>query len=257
MNKIPGWPFLISRNRTLDYTVVVAPVFLIQAGQAYLLRDWIRSQSNQKIYINKIDHPEFGVLSIVFRRVNATDEAGNLKKDEVGRPISWIDGLVFQEDLDGYGIDEELFKEGYPTLYKAYQLFWDSDEYSQPASSSPIDVSLPPGQFLHKVIYPDKQKSDWSATKEKQSKQRQKLHRDRDAAQKKIRLGSLYAAIGALIVLAFIGLLIFILVMPLAFFSSLYLLPLLLGFYFLSIGISMVVKNQHLTKNIDYQLKHI
>jgi hypothetical protein len=60
-----AWPFLISRNRTIDYKVIVAPDFLVQTGQENILGNVPGEQVTEKPVYHKLKS-DGGVLSLIF-----------------------------------------------------------------------------------------------------------------------------------------------------------------------------------------------
>ncbi len=232
MNTILGWPFLISRNRVLDYSVIVAPDFLIQAGQEQYLRSWIGDQTSQYIAVSEVKHPRLGTLSIVFRKFEAVDENNNILKDEHGRPILWIDGLIFRESIQGFTVSEEQLDKGYSKLFEVYEKFWESDENIQAISSSPMEIKLSPGQFEYSINNPANKKSEWNSTVEVRKKRLQQLLDEQIEVQKNLRLGFIYILIGIPTLL------------------------ILIGFYLLPKGIIIVIKNQQLLNDINIRLQN-
>ncbi|NEQ12001.1 MAG: WD40 repeat domain-containing protein, partial [Moorea sp. SIO4E2] len=101
---INAWPFLVSRNRYLDYRTVVAPDFICDAKIANLLARVTDGDLTEpgKGFIRQIAGTEAGDFTIVFRIIQATEkdlnskEGDDILKDEFGRKIYLIEGVVIQ-----------------------------------------------------------------------------------------------------------------------------------------------------------------
>ena len=69
-----AWPFVITRNQTLDYRTLIAPRFLIDAGRVgVLIREAdARGDHPWPVTWQDVRDPKAGDLRLVFRSVAAT-----------------------------------------------------------------------------------------------------------------------------------------------------------------------------------------
>src|SRR5947207_2819745 len=100
---IKAWPFLISRNRVFDYRPIVVPQPLLEKKTSTLLAEVAGgslSAPDTATY-REVRSRLIGSMSLVFRVVRAEQHHVGLSgskplKDEVGRPINLIEGLVLE-----------------------------------------------------------------------------------------------------------------------------------------------------------------
>src|SRR4028118_1153524 len=73
---IEAWPFLVSRNRYLDYRTVVAPKFICEAGISNLLARVADGDLTQSgcAYTRRVQGSKAGDFSIIFQVVEATEK---------------------------------------------------------------------------------------------------------------------------------------------------------------------------------------
>ena len=151
METIRAWPFLISRNRTLDYKIIMAPDFLVESDHSFLLQ-YVTEQETTKPVFRKVTMPKLNNLSIVYRVIRANIN-GNVLKDEFGRPILWIEGFVFQENIGPYEITERAFDQARDRIQQAFQEFWNIKFDSDFATifSGAIRITGNPRENYHKL----------------------------------------------------------------------------------------------------------
>ncbi|XWK90052.1 MAG: hypothetical protein U7127_08395 [Phormidium sp.] len=145
MMTIQAWPFLISRNQSIDYKTVVAPDFIAQAKIRSLLGKVSEEylSESEDISIREIQTSEVGKFTVVFRSVKARSNDIGKNRDEVlkdpfGREIYWLEGLVFQGSINqiynkngkSYKIDETSLEQAHISLQEKYRNFWNEDELS-------------------------------------------------------------------------------------------------------------------------------
>lgn len=145
---IKAWPFLVTRNQSIDYKTVVAPDFISLANIRSLLNK--ASDDNlcepEKVYIRWIKGSKAGDFTIVFRVTKARKanigESGNDElKDPFGREIDVIEGLVFREQPDGIlgKIKQTHLQQARKELKEKYIEFWNKDKISD---SNAYDIDL-------------------------------------------------------------------------------------------------------------------
>ena len=170
MRNFLAWPFLISRNQHIDYRVIVAPDFLVQSGQSQLISRWTQNQDSHGIVINKTTHSTYGVLSIVFRQSPAKTKRNETFRDNVGRPILWIEGLVFNGDIEEHLVPTKILDEIRQKLEATYQEFWDNGERFNTVTSATIEISLPFSNTIEPVNLVTNKGFEWRSTTEKKQK---------------------------------------------------------------------------------------
>lgn len=160
-------PFLVSRNRYLDYRTVVAPQFICQAGISNLLARAADSEliESEDVFYRQIQGSKIGDFSIVFRVVKARRKNGNfleeIAKDQFGREIYWMEGFVLQ-DIDKPAVGKADFEKLHQFLSSKYEQFWDLTEPEPALPSSTISLAADnsvPVQQLPVFKVPSKSRS--------------------------------------------------------------------------------------------------
>ncbi|MEP0922310.1 hypothetical protein [Leptolyngbya sp. ST-U4] len=159
--KIQVYPFLVSRNRTLDYRTVVAPRFLCDNGAAHELARAAGGRltpPGHAVYRKiQIIPPEN--LILVFRVIesnqqeiysNASDET---LTDPFGREILWIEGFIVKNKINLLNLTVEAFEIVHKQLLSSYRLFWESTDLFEVAviPSEVIDLDITANN-LKKII---------------------------------------------------------------------------------------------------------
>ena len=145
-------PFLVSRNRTLDYRTVVAPRFMCDNGVAHELA---------KAAGGSLTLPEYAVcreiqltppttLILVFRVVESNQQEiySNASKepltDPFGREILWIEGFILEDKINLPNLTLNLFEIIHRQLLPSYRLFWESTDLFEVAviPSEVIDLDI-------------------------------------------------------------------------------------------------------------------
>ena len=135
-----AWPFLISRNKVLDYRTVVAPDFMRENQTAPLLA---------KSAGGTFTEPNTAVLStipnakvtLVFRVLTARaqylakyeNKEDDTLRDSDGRPIKLIEGIVLRGLNREISITADIFDEVHRQLQNDFQRFWEE---------TPLDTSI-------------------------------------------------------------------------------------------------------------------
>jgi len=144
---IKVWPFLVSRNRYLDYRTIVAPEWLCEENIPNLLSRVADGQLTElghaifrEVYGSKAKD-----FSVIFRvRTATTQDIGSqeqdrheILKDPFGRDIYLIEGLVLKEMNPSF-ISQEILEEVCKLLtdfYQGYSKFWGCNDPPQVISS--------------------------------------------------------------------------------------------------------------------------
>lgn len=192
MTRFKAWPFLVSRNRTSGYKVVVAPNFMVESGQSNLLANLVVGEPTQKPVYREVNLPTLGSMSIVYRVVYARGNQA-LLDDEFGRPILWIEGLVFREKVGNYDITEQLLDKARLQTNNAFQEFWNSDEFATKASEG-IEIHLQQATVsapIQKIEQPiDETHSGWTTDSKDNLRYRYtELIQEREGADRNYKIG--------------------------------------------------------------------
>ncbi|NET65308.1 MAG: hypothetical protein F6K63_13335 [Moorea sp. SIO1G6] len=148
---INAWPFLVSRNRYLDYRTVVAPDFICDAKIANLLARVTDGDLTEpgKGFIRQIAGTEAGDFTIVFRIIQATEkdlnskEGDDILKDEFGRKIYLIEGVVIQgiKSKNQVSISNQKLEDVHQRLTEGYTEFWEHIDPHPAIASSILSLS--------------------------------------------------------------------------------------------------------------------
>ncbi|MFB2836530.1 hypothetical protein [Floridanema evergladense] len=141
---IKVWPFLVSRNRMLDYRTVVAPDFICNAGIAKLLARVAEGNLTERgcAIRRRIEGSDAGDFTIVFRVVYAREKhinpnGGNeVLKDSFGREIDLLEGVVFKE-VGEIDVKEVELEKAHKLLTKSFKNFWG---WKEPHSAIPSEA---------------------------------------------------------------------------------------------------------------------
>ena len=135
---IQTWPFLVSRNQSIDYKTVVAPDFIADAKIRSLLARVTEGDltDERKANIRWVEVPD-DKFTVVFRVVKAKKkdigESGNeVLKDPFGREIYLVEGLVIRKEPDKLtGKIRKIHLElAHKDMTEKYRKFWHESEIS-------------------------------------------------------------------------------------------------------------------------------
>lgn len=145
---IKAWPFLVSRNKSIDYQTVVAPKFICDEGIHNILSLATKGELTEPTdaYIRAIEFSRNRSYIIVYQVVNATEQDINplgekaLITDDFGRGIYLIKGFVLEEKYDKEDIEDMIRKQDIDDLYhkqlrEYYTQFWQKNSLTPPISS--------------------------------------------------------------------------------------------------------------------------
>lgn len=196
MSEFAAWPFLVSRNKTVDYRVILAPDFMVSSGHSHLLANWASGQESSQPIRREVSNPQTGNLSIVFRIIKAQSNAASIK-DEFGRPILRIEGLVFRENTQNYNITEQLLDKINALTQIPFQRFWSSGSDFAVIPSSAVGVSLTE-RIASKPIAPQEPVAGWSTTRSQTqvSEKYSELQQMRESADRNYKIGLACSIIG-------------------------------------------------------------
>jgi hypothetical protein len=143
---IEAWPFLVSRNRYLDYRTVVAPKFICEAGISNLLARVADGDLTQSgcAYIRRVQGSKAGDFSIIFQVVEATEKDINPEgenqviKDQFGREIYLLEGILVKQFGD-VNVTQEYLEKAHDMLVISYRQFWN---WTAPRSAIPSEALL-------------------------------------------------------------------------------------------------------------------
>lgn len=155
-----GWPFLVGRNKYLDYRTIVAPDFLCALQSTSLLARATEGDVTPRgeALMRHLIGTKAGDLTILYQihQAPATwldPKAGDeILKDSFGREIVLIVGLVIQEKIDGFRFHQQAFDDMQASLQEAFRLFWDQEKPPPVIPSHPHSLaeqrSSPPLKIL-------------------------------------------------------------------------------------------------------------
>ncbi|MEZ4865989.1 MAG: hypothetical protein R3C14_32035 [Caldilineaceae bacterium] len=130
-----AWPFLVSRNRLLGYRTVVAPDFMVTAEMAGLLANEVEGNITPTPVCHVLATTQAGTLTLFYRVRNATLIDPSLR-DEAGRPILWIEGVVFKGDHHDSQVTNEDLERVHGQLQEGYRRFWGQNSANYPVEPS-------------------------------------------------------------------------------------------------------------------------
>ena len=143
---IQAWPFLVSRNRYLGYQTVVAPGFMVEADITGLLANHVGGEPSDYPQYVELPRTKVGNLAVVYRVVRATDQDVVLR-DESGRPILWIEGVVLQNPVKNITFPGDVLKEAHRRVESDYREFWEQINEGPVRRSLPFLLSIDPNQI--------------------------------------------------------------------------------------------------------------
>ncbi len=153
-----AWAFLVSRNRYLDYTTIVAPDFMCQAKATKLLANAAIGELTgfDRVLYREIHQSHLGDLTLIFRILKATatllepeaEEA--VLKDAFGREIHLIEGIVLR-GIEPIQITLEDLEKAHQQAKQAYRQFWNCLEPRAASCSHSFMLQNPNNQAWLKV----------------------------------------------------------------------------------------------------------
>jgi hypothetical protein len=135
------WPFLVSRNRYLGYQTVVAPSFMVEANITGLLAHQVGGEPSDYPQYLELPKTKVGDLSAIYRIVRAADE-NMVFRDESGRPILWIEGVVLRELAQHITFSDDVLQEAHRRVESEYQQFWKQTSEGPVRRSTPFSIDI-------------------------------------------------------------------------------------------------------------------
>lgn len=142
MKNLDCWPFLVSRNRHLDYRTIVAPDFMCEVGAASILAETVGGSLTAKnvAFYLEIHKSKVGRLTIVFRVIETTledmeIEGSGVLKDKQGREILLREGIVIKGLVPDVIVTKDALEIAHGMIIQPYREFWECSR-SEPASPS-------------------------------------------------------------------------------------------------------------------------
>lgn len=207
MTRFKAWPFLVSRNRTSGYRVVVAPNFMVESGQSSLLANLVVGEPTPKPVYREVNLPTLGSISIVYRVVYAENDE-SLLTDEFGRPILWIEGLVFRERVENYNVTEQLLDKARLQTKNTFKEFWNSDKFATEGSED-IEIHLQqaavstPIRKIEQPIYEGSHVGWTTYSKDSLLHRYTELRQERKSADRNYKIGLACSLVGIPLILVF------------------------------------------------------
>lgn len=139
--KSVAWPFLVSRNRTVDYGTVVIP--------EHLSRSRLMLELPRVVDVELTEHVAYASVSVEGRpltlgyRVVRAEQDGCAFADSVGRAIHWIEGVILQGEGRRLADESAVFARVREGLLPHYLAFWGGA--SAPLFSAQLSVDIRTG----------------------------------------------------------------------------------------------------------------
>ena len=154
-------PFLVSRNRTLDYRTIVAPDFICRNGISSLVSRVAGGDFTEQgtAVARKVKGSKAGDFTVVFRVLAALesdlDGQGSDKRlrDQFGREIYLIEGFVFKglKEASEIRLTNHDIDAVHRQLMEQYRQFWKDVEPPQAFPSAPFRLSVDQSGFQLKI----------------------------------------------------------------------------------------------------------
>jgi len=165
-----AWPFVVTRNRLLDWRPIVAPDFMIAKGGEYLLvhgADPGDGPTPSPLFERILSSERYGDLTLLARSLQATADliGGSPQQqllDQAGRPIQLIEGLVLPGRHPGCTVRwAGQFGHVDALAHQAFPAFWQSeDEAAAPVPSLPLTETSAPPTGMGSAAQPDARPDD-------------------------------------------------------------------------------------------------
>ncbi|GHO94642.1 hypothetical protein KSF_046900 [Reticulibacter mediterranei] len=135
---IIAWPFLVSRNKVVDYRTIIAPQFMIERQITSFLAEAAGGETTEPGYVmyREIHSTQVGTIHLLFRvrrakRSHLGFEEKELLFDQYGRPLFLTEGFVLEEwqPEDMIVVTGDDFLHAHEQMQQYYREFWDSTLY--------------------------------------------------------------------------------------------------------------------------------
>jgi hypothetical protein len=128
MKNLLAWPFLISRNKLLDYRPITVPDFIAKAGAANLLLKHATGDIMEHSQLT-ISDPRLGDMTIAYHVIPAMQGNQHLT-DGYGREIDRIEGIVLEGNIQAK-VSKQIIHRAQQIVEDDFLEFW---QQSQPPS---------------------------------------------------------------------------------------------------------------------------
>ncbi len=145
-----AWPYAVTRGVTTGYQAIVAPGFLVHAGQAYLLEYASKQQTREPdaVTVREVLGATREPLSLAYRVLEARADRYGLGgedslEDNAGRTIRVFEGLVLQlpaERVPSLGLTAEDLDAVTLMTASAFRKLWAAETRIEPETSTAISV---------------------------------------------------------------------------------------------------------------------
>lgn len=140
----PVWPFVVTRNRLLDWRPVAAPAFLVDAHRDFLLLGGTAGPDHpQPPTTTRVDDDELGPLTLLYRSrpvAACLADVDGATTDRFGRPIHAVEGVVARGTT---GPEPDVLDRIGPLTDDVVRAFWScEDEGTPPVATEPVTQPL-------------------------------------------------------------------------------------------------------------------
>jgi len=143
-----AWPFVVTRNRVLDWRPIIAPGFMVEQGGYYLLTHESATEEDQPSTAPRervISTERFGDLTLVYTTAPATrrllgEDSDQVLTDRGSRRISITAGLVLRGRRPGAATRwQHRLGDVTQMAAEAFPKFWATDdEKTEVIASQPV-----------------------------------------------------------------------------------------------------------------------
>jgi hypothetical protein len=136
---IKAWPFLISRNKVLDYSVIVAPDCISKNDFSHLVSLTSGDVTDSDETMRRTMSDANGqTLTLVFRIEQAQIDHHDVR-DGFGRLIVWVVGIILEgSEKRGSSVAEEVFQAVHNSVDQSYREFWNQSEHTSVVPSDAL-----------------------------------------------------------------------------------------------------------------------
>lgn len=145
-----AWPYVVTRGVTSGYQAIVAPGFLANAGQAYVLEYASKQETPEPdaVTVREVLGATREPLSLAYRVLEARADRYGLGgedplEDDAGRTIRVFEGLVLQlpaERVPSIGLTAEDLDAVTPLTAPAFRKLWAAETRIEAEASTAISV---------------------------------------------------------------------------------------------------------------------
>lgn len=145
-----AWPFLVSRNQSIDYRTIVCPKFIYNVGIHNILARTTEGElsEDKNAFIRIIKSREISPFTIVYQVFKATEKDININtqgentllKDSFGREIYLIKGFVLNGEHSDINFYKNNIEEAYKNSIEGYREFWQSTDSYFTVTSEAFDL---------------------------------------------------------------------------------------------------------------------